>query len=65
MFRVLISAPNSEADGDIKRSRKGRYKSGGPVLNIVFSNGVRASDVDGTVNNVISTSTSTSISTPF
>ncbi|KAL5259707.1 hypothetical protein ACHWQZ_G009975 [Mnemiopsis leidyi] len=40
-----------EVDGDIKRSRKGRFKSGGPVLNIVFSNGLRAGDVDSTVNN--------------
>ena len=43
-----------EVDGDIKRSRKGRYKAGGPVLNIVFSNGIRAGDLDGTLNNVIS-----------
>ncbi|XP_063680963.1 erythroferrone-like isoform X2 [Bolinopsis microptera] len=40
-----------EVDGDIKRSRKGRYKAGGPVLNIVFSNGIRAGDLDGTLNN--------------
>jgi len=37
-------------DGDIKRSRKGRYKAGGPVLNVVFSNGIRAGDVDSTLN---------------
>ena len=42
-----------EVDGDIKRSRKGRYKAGGPVLNVVFSNGIRAGDVDSTLNDVI------------
>lgn len=33
-----------EVDGEVKRGRKGRYKPGGPVLNVVFSNGAREVD---------------------
>lgn len=34
----------TEVDGEVKRGRKGRYKPGGPVLNVVFSNGAREVD---------------------
>lgn len=44
----------SEVDGDIRKSRKNRFKPGGPILNIVFSNGIRTADYDSTLNNVIS-----------
>lgn len=36
-----------EAEGDIKRSKKGRYKQGGPVLNIVFNGDEFANKLKG------------------
>lgn len=40
-----------DAEGDIKRSKKGRYKSGGPVLNIVFNGDEFANKLKGNRKN--------------
>jgi len=40
-----------DAEGDIKRSKKGRYKQGGPVLNIVFSGDEFANKLKGNRKN--------------
>lgn len=41
-----------DAEGDIKRSKKGRYKSGGPVLNIVFNGEELANKLKGNQSGV-------------